>query len=82
MDRRGWLLRASALAAAAGIGVVGGMGVEEIRFQTSDLGSAVGVSRPAHLSAMLTVWRAPTAQSIAALTFDDGPDPRYTPGVL
>lgn len=82
MDRRGWLLRASALAAATGIGVVGGMGVEEIRFQTSNSGSAVGAARPAHLSAMLTVWRAPTEQPIAALTFDDGPDPRYTPGVL
>lgn len=82
MDRRGWLLRASALAAATGIGVVGGMGVEEIRFQTSDSGAGVAAARPAHLSAMLTVWRAPIEQPIAALTFDDGPDPRYTPGVL
>jgi peptidoglycan/xylan/chitin deacetylase (PgdA/CDA1 family) len=28
------------------------------------------------------VWRVPTGQAIAALTFDDGPDPVYTPQVL
>lgn len=28
------------------------------------------------------VWRVDTAQPLAALTFDDGPDPAYTPQVL
>jgi peptidoglycan-N-acetylglucosamine deacetylase len=28
------------------------------------------------------LWRVPTEQKIVALTFDDGPDPKYTPTVL
>ena len=28
------------------------------------------------------VWRVQTRQKVVALTFDDGPDPRYTPTVL
>jgi peptidoglycan/xylan/chitin deacetylase (PgdA/CDA1 family) len=28
------------------------------------------------------VWRVPTDQKVVALTFDDGPDPAYTPAVL
>ncbi len=82
MDRRGLLRRAGLIAAAMAVGATGGVVVEELRFRLGDPGWAVGSARPPHLWSTLTVWRARTKQPIAALTFDDGPDPRYTPRVL
>jgi len=35
-----------------------------------------------HLLGSGVVWRAPRSERLAALTFDDGPDPRHTPRVL
>ena len=34
------------------------------------------------LSGLRVLWRARTDEPVLALTFDDGPDPRYTPGLL
>lgn len=42
-------------------------------------------SAPRHsapVTAMPKVWKAATSQKLVALTFDDGPDPRFTPKVL
>jgi peptidoglycan/xylan/chitin deacetylase (PgdA/CDA1 family) len=36
----------------------------------------------ANLGATLMVWRGSKTQPLAALTFDDGPTPEYTPGIL
>src|SRR5690349_16425801 len=30
----------------------------------------------------VVLWQAKTSQKLVALTFDDGPDPRYTPQIL
>lgn len=81
MDRRRFLAMGSAAAAVTAVG--GAIGIEEYRLaQSRHSGWAVGKGRPAGLGAMNIVWRAQTTQMIAALTFDDGPDPRYTPKTL
>ena len=42
----------------------------------------LGYSFAAHLFTLGCVWRGPRASNAVALTFDDGPDPEYTPRVL
>ncbi|MGH3545301.1 MAG: polysaccharide deacetylase family protein [Mycobacteriales bacterium] len=82
MDRRQLLRRTGVVAVAAGVGAAGAVGIEEFGIRAGDPGWAVGSQRPAQLWGTLTVWRARTELPIAALTFDDGPDPRYTPRIL
>lgn len=46
-------------------------------------GAAVaGVSRPKYEARGSVVWEVPNNQKVVALTFDDGPNPVYTPQVL
>jgi peptidoglycan/xylan/chitin deacetylase (PgdA/CDA1 family) len=42
----------------------------------------VGYSFAAHLFTLRCVWSGPRTTQAIALTFDDGPDPEYTPRVL
>jgi len=42
----------------------------------------VGYSFAAHLFTLGCCWRGPRTSNTVALTFDDGPDPEYTPRVL
>jgi peptidoglycan/xylan/chitin deacetylase (PgdA/CDA1 family) len=42
----------------------------------------LGYSFAAHLFTLGCVWRGPRMSNAVALTFDDGPDPEYTPRVL
>jgi len=42
----------------------------------------LGYSFAAHLFTLGCVWRGPATSNAVALTFDDGPDPAYTPRVL
>ncbi len=42
----------------------------------------LGYSFAAHLFTLGCVWRGPRKSNAVALTFDDGPDPEYTPRVL
>jgi peptidoglycan-N-acetylglucosamine deacetylase len=42
----------------------------------------LGYSFAAHLFTVRCVWRGPRTGGAVALTFDDGPDPEYTPRVL
>ncbi len=79
MDRRRFI---GSLAATAGL--VGGttFGLEEYeKLQLRSHGRAVSYAAPGPAAATL-FWRADTTSEIVALTFDDGPDPRYTPDVL
>ncbi len=81
MDRRHFL------ASVAATTLVGGDVVPAASSALSggwvDHGQAIGrgavVADPADATVL---WRRDTDQPVVALTFDDGPDPRYTPGVL
>ena len=80
MDRRRFI---GSLAVTAGL--VGGatFGAEEYeKIQLRKHGRAVSYGGTPHPTASTLFWRADTTSEIVALTFDDGPDPRYTPDVL
>lgn len=80
MDRRQFI---GSIAAAAALTSGTTLAVEEYRMREARLsGYAVGRFRPPHLTDTTLVWRAHTSQPLAAITFDDGPDPRYTPDIL
>lgn len=72
------------LGASAGV-VVGGGAREWHLSQRLDRvranGRAAGPRREG-LTSTSMVWKAETDRRLVALTFDDGPDPRFTPGVL
>lgn len=71
------------VSAVAGVGAVAGATVVKYRVWAGDKsGYAVTPRQMASLGATLMVWRGNPDQQIAALTFDDGPTPKYTPGVL
>jgi peptidoglycan/xylan/chitin deacetylase (PgdA/CDA1 family) len=44
--------------------------------------AAEALARRAEKQSGEIVWRVPTRRKVVALTFDDGPDPKYTPAVL
>lgn len=80
MDRRRFI---GSLAVTAGL--VGGatFGLEEYeKVQLRKHGRAVSYAGPPGPSSSTLFWRADTTTDVAALTFDDGPDPRYTPDIL
>jgi peptidoglycan-N-acetylglucosamine deacetylase len=80
VDRRRFV---GSLAVAAGL--VGGttFGLEEYeKVQLRKHGRAVSYAGPPGPSSSTMFWRADTTEDVVALTFDDGPDPRYTPDVL
>jgi peptidoglycan-N-acetylglucosamine deacetylase len=80
MERRRFI---GAIAASAAIAGSGTLAVEEFRLRMAGVGGhAAGGFRPADLTSTSVVWRAQTSQKLIALSFDDGPDPRYTPAVL
>lgn len=78
MNRRYFIGAAAATAVAAG----GTLAIEELRLRTAERnGLAVAGGHPGPARATL-LWRAQTDRPVAALTFDDGPDPRYTTAIL
>lgn len=90
MDRREFLSRA----AVGGLGLVAGAGgvlaAEALPAGAAVLGDDREALAAAHLGsasrsafgARQVVWSVPGATSQVALTFDDGPDPEFTPRVL
>ena len=58
--------------AAVGAALAAGSGLAAVGF---------GVVHPRASLFGPTVWRGPTARRAVALTFDDGPDPQYTPQI-
>lgn len=83
MDRRRFLTMGGVAAAAAVAAGGGTLAVEEYRMDTmARSGHSVGRHRPPGIETTTVVWRVPASQPVVAITFDDGPDPRYTPGIL
>lgn len=66
MSRRKIALTAAAVASAAGV----------------ILGWPQGVVRLLRMAFPGLIWEMPTPERVLAITFDDGPDPAFTPGVL
>ncbi len=84
LPRRAFLRRAGYVGAAA-LGTAGAMGVARAGrpYGPSDRGAAtVPVWPDAGLVELAVIWQVPTSRRAVALTFDDGPDPRWTPHVL
>jgi peptidoglycan/xylan/chitin deacetylase (PgdA/CDA1 family) len=82
MDRR--TLLAGASLGAAGLTLSGGVydvrrEDEEVR-ERSDCAMPDGPRRP--LGRQQIIWSVPTRQRMLTLTFDDGPDPEFTPRIL
>ncbi|MFW3170605.1 polysaccharide deacetylase family protein [Geodermatophilus sp. CPCC 206100] len=93
--RRGFLLGAGAGAAGMAVGAVGGVlvtsGEDEARRRATasaqqrflEAGGAAdegeGVAR---LGTRRVVWNTTVTEPVAAITFDDGPTPEYTPRIL
>jgi peptidoglycan/xylan/chitin deacetylase (PgdA/CDA1 family) len=80
VDRRGFLggLTVTASIVGAGTFIAEEAKIRDVRAH----GRAVAYHPAPGPTATTLLWRVDTAEKIAALTFDDGPDPRYTPGVL
>ncbi len=89
MDRRTVL---KGLGGAAGVGVAAGAGGVVGRVSAVDAGSAserearglaaAATGQVGFYGGIRVVWSVETTQRLAALTFDDGPDPDLTPQVL
>jgi peptidoglycan/xylan/chitin deacetylase (PgdA/CDA1 family) len=80
LDRRGFL---GGLGVTASIVGAGTFVAEETKIRDVRANGRAVAYRPAPgPTATTLLWRVDTSRMIAALTFDDGPDPRYTPGVL
>jgi peptidoglycan/xylan/chitin deacetylase (PgdA/CDA1 family) len=82
VDRRRFLGRAVAggaglVAFGAALGA-GGLGAAARERMSSALPDGPGAA----LGCRQLIWSVPTAEPLAALTFDDGPDPELTPGIL
>lgn len=82
MDRR--TLLAAATLGTAGLTLSGAVydirrEDEEVR-ERSDCAMPDGPRRP--LGRQQIIWSVPTRQRMVALTFDDGPDPEFTPRIL
>jgi peptidoglycan/xylan/chitin deacetylase (PgdA/CDA1 family) len=61
----------------------GTFAAEETRVRSlSSHGRAVAYRPAPGPTATTLLWRVDTVEPIVALTFDDGPDPRYTPAIL
>lgn len=79
------LLGASALSAATAVAVIGATGQPpSLRPARKSPTDRVPPRREASTTASRTevFWRVQTTEKLVALTFDDGPDPRWTPLVL
>jgi peptidoglycan/xylan/chitin deacetylase (PgdA/CDA1 family) len=91
MDRRTFLRVLGAASAGAAAGTVGGQLLPASADSTelddsprgmeqTDAATPIG-PRPA-LGIQRVIWSVPTDKSLVALTFDDGPDAEFTPGIL
>ena len=80
MDRRGFLggLGVTASLVGAGTFMAEETKIRDVRAH----GRAVAYGPAPGPTATTLLWRVDTSRMIAALTFDDGPDPRYTPGII
>lgn len=80
---RGLTRRSLVLAAlAGGAGVAGGYALAGRRAGVFAHGGATVTTAERRAAQPHALFRIPTTKPLVALTFDDGPDPRYTPGVL
>ena len=81
MERRRFLAGASAGVAGLALGgaSLGGWQVERGRQEAA---GAAAAGEPGPVGRCQLVWSVPTDRPLAALTFDDGPDPAYTPRIL
>jgi peptidoglycan/xylan/chitin deacetylase (PgdA/CDA1 family) len=82
MERRRFLSRtiAVALGLAASGAVVGSGGLDRAKHERDDSALPEGPARALGLRQL--IWAVPTSVPLAALTFDDGPDPELTPRIL
>ncbi len=91
MDRRTFLRLLGTASAGAAAGGVGGHlmpsaaeaseeGDSTFGLERTDAAAPVG-PRPA-LGIQRVIWSVPTDKPLVALTFDDGPDPEFTPRIL
>jgi peptidoglycan-N-acetylglucosamine deacetylase len=82
MDRRRFL--GGTILSAAGLAVGGtALGASRLRQAGQERDSSVLPDGPNHeLGCRQLIWSVPTSQPLAALTFDDGPDPEFTPRIL
>ena len=53
-----------------------------VRIGLGVAGAFIGYAWLPHLMTWTGTWRGPSASDVVALTFDDGPDPQWTPRVL
>lgn len=81
MHRRRFLAMLGAAAAGAG-GLGAGLAYGNEPKPESDLSHAASPPDGIRLGSRRLVWNAETAEPVAALTFDDGPDPDLTPRIL
>lgn len=80
MDRRHFF---GAIAGSAIIGATAAHLAGNARVDSAEnAGHLVGHHRPKRITATSITWQAATDEQVVALTFDDGPDPRYTPDIL
>jgi peptidoglycan-N-acetylglucosamine deacetylase len=68
-------------ATLAGVGSVR-LAYNERRLYEVRTNGRIAGPRQRGLTSATVVWKSETDQPVVAFTFDDGPDPRYTPGVL
>ena len=82
MERRRFLTRTVAvgLGLAASGAVVGSGGLDRTEQERDDSALPDGPARALGLRQL--IWAVPTSVPLAALTFDDGPDPELTPRIL
>lgn len=92
MDRRSFLKLLGTAGAGAAVGGVGTKLIapasaataedteSNLGFERTDAAAPVG-PRPA-LGIRRVIWSVPTDEPLVALTFDDGPDPEFTPKIL
>jgi peptidoglycan/xylan/chitin deacetylase (PgdA/CDA1 family) len=80
VDRRRFIGSLTATATVVGAGT---FATEESRLRgLSKNGRAVAYRPAPGPTATTLLWRVDTVEPVAALTFDDGPDPRYTAAIL
>ena len=82
MDRRRFLGRTMATVAGLAAGGTALRGGQRARAVRERNGSALPDGPSGALGRRQLIWSVPTAGSLAALTFDDGPDPELTPRIL
>src|SRR5438093_4483532 len=80
MNRR-WFLAGGGTAVLAAVGALGADPLGQRRARELDAG-AVAAAPGGRLGQRRLVWSVPTAAPLVALTFDDGPDPEFTPRIL